>query len=155
MPSVRTKPGVRDGVKHGSVIVKVPANRPGSMNDGSAVPANERNPVGPVKKPSPAGGGFTPPYIGTVVGSSNALSSKDRGITAAKKDQNINFAVWCLNNTSSKAPETFEAVLSTNGPAPAETVFDVDDRKKVNPKDFGPGGKYRCKSSSRIAINVR
>lgn len=128
MPSVRPKSGVRDGVERGSVTVKVPAN-----------------PAGPniIKKPSPAGGGFTPAYAGTVVGSSNALSSKERGTTAAKKGQNIDVAVWCLQNTSSKAPETFEAVLSTNGPPRAETVFEGDDRKKVNPRDFGPGGKYR------------
>ncbi|KAK3491188.1 uncharacterized protein B0T23DRAFT_430148 [Neurospora hispaniola] len=135
-----------------------PANRPqGSTqdNDNAAptsdisgtVPANKKVPTGlptsTKNKPSPSNDGFAPPFSTTVIGSSNALSSKDRGISGAKKNQSSNVAVWSLKNTSSKAPESFEAVLSTNGPAPAETVFDVDNRKKVNARDFGPGGKYR------------
>src|SRR4051794_23916446 len=104
MPSVLVNP--MNGVEPGRVNVKMPTSRPGFLNNGSAastsilsgvVPADKKVTPGPIKKPSPSGGGFTPRYDATVVGSSNALLSKTGKVNAAKRDKNTNVAVWSLN----------------------------------------------------------
>lgn len=53
-------------------------------------------------------------------------------------------AVWNLNSTEFteiEAPENTESLFSGTA---GESVIGEDNRKKVNKKDFMPGGKYRC-----------
>ena len=153
MPGILAKP--MNEIEPVPVKVKVLTSRAGFTGNGraapvvsGAVPTDKKATSGPIKQPPPSNGNFTPRYDATVVGSSNALLSRTDKASAAKRDKNTNVVVWSLNNTSSKAPESFEAVLSTNGPPVNESVFEVDDRKKVNARDFAPGGKYRCESSA-------
>jgi hypothetical protein len=112
-------------------------------------PSNGKPPTTTIPKPTRPGGGKLPPfakvYVPTVIGTSKTLTAKTAAENAAKKLKTATAVTWNLKNTSAKAPESFEAVVSTYGPI-GESVFATDDRIKVNPKDYAPGGKYRCKS---------
>lgn len=60
---------------------------------------------------------------------------------------NIKVGVWNLRSTEFtelEAPENTESLFSGSV---GESVIGEDNRKKVNKKDFMPGGKYRCKPS--------
>ncbi|KAM3070664.1 hypothetical protein ACMFMF_008116 [Clarireedia jacksonii] len=110
-------------------------------------PSNGKTPASTIPKPTQPGGTLPSPfpkvYVPTVIGTSKTLTSKTAAANAAKKLKTSTAVVWSLKNTSAKAPESFEAVLSTYGPV--ESVFEQDDRKRVSAKDYSPGGKYRFK----------
>jgi len=73
----------------------------------------------------------------------------EKPITQPGTTQSKNFkvAVWNLRSTEFteiEAPEDTESLFSGSS---GESVIGIDDWKKVNKKDFMPGGKYGCKPS--------
>jgi hypothetical protein len=123
------------------------ATRPSAPSKPKSGSVKPKTPTTDLPNPIRPGGGKLPPpfaktWVPTVIGTSKPLNAKTAATNAAKKLKTATAVVWNLKNTSSKAPESFEAISSTYG---SESVFDHDDRVKVNSKDYAPGGKYRCK----------
>lgn len=51
--------------------------------------------------------------------------------------------VWDLDTTDKVVPEN--AIFVAHNNAGSESVMEGDSRKPVDPKDYSPGGKFRCK----------
>ena len=56
-------------------------------------------------------------------------------------------AVWDLKPTAAKPPPPPEAFSLDMKNESGESVVEGDERVKVDDVHFGPGGKYRCKST--------
>ena len=71
------------------------------------------------------------------------VDSQALSINAAINKMTTTIAgVWDLGTTKNEVPKTTVFVAHKN--AGAESVQEGDDRKLVEPRDFNPGGKFRC-----------
>jgi hypothetical protein len=78
-----------------------------------------------------------------VVIEAKTVDSQALSINAAINKMTTTIAgVWDLDTTKNEVPKTTVFVAHKN--AAAETIHEDDGRKLVEPKDFNPGGKYRC-----------
>lgn len=130
MPSA-TLTHANGAVSNNAIVAKKPATTNGAVSKDSSV----------AKKPTPA----------------NGPVSKDPSATKKPTTgKNVKVGVWDLRSTEFtelEAPENTESLF--NGTV-GESVLGQDGRKKVNKKDFMPGGKYRCKLwQSPSARNAR
>lgn len=71
------------------------------------------------------------------------------------QSKNVKVGIWNLHRTEFteiEAPENTELLFSANAD---ESVIGPDGRKRVNNKDFRPGGKYRCELSPEKLFSLR
>ena len=52
---------------------------------------------------------------------------------------------WTLEETGSQPFDATEAAVLDHGGTEGESTFADDNRVLVKPKDYEPGGQYRCK----------
>ena len=80
----------------------------------------------------------------TAVGNHSVTAKKPNPGPTVPLPRHVKVGVWGLRSTEFteiEAPENTESLFSGNA---GESVIGEDNRKRVNKKDFMPGGKYRC-----------
>ena len=84
------------------------------------------------------------------MGDLRVLGTSSGGLTSTPPTSLINavtpvtVATWLLGSSQATPPESVEPLTQVLDDR-IESVIGPDDRKKVHPDDFAPGGKYRSK----------
>ena len=90
------------------------------------------------------------PIIDTLVNKSN--DTKDAALNLNAKTFELRrtlAAVWDLNPTTSDLPSQHSTFSHDPGNEPSESYFaPSDERVRVQPHEFAPDGRYRCKTAA-------